>query len=294
MKEYFEIAHQLYHVQGFAKGKEHMYFSFTDTMVKTTMEGTIRCQVEVEGGHLGDCDYYDGKIYASYGAYPKNGEAVEWSDFEVWVFDVKDLHLIERIPLTKCREYIFDPDDVRGFRGVDGTTIAPDPVTGEPKIFTAALLKGEERFGSLILQFGMDGSFERDHYIPIGNTNLGFQNLDYCWETGEFWTTTYLADKPFQPKESLFCLSGDLKTVREKYCYYSGTGFEALPDGEFYGSIQLGLNGNRACIAYHGDRELVSRHVRTGTKTEFELALIKDITGDPIEGNSYHGLPVGT
>mgnify|MGYP003294707835 CR=1 FL=1 len=51
-------------MQGFAKGGDFMYWSFTDSLVKTTLAGTVKCQCEMRDGHLGDCDYYNGKIYA--------------------------------------------------------------------------------------------------------------------------------------------------------------------------------------------------------------------------------------
>ena len=63
--EYVEVVNQNLHMQGFSKGEGFMYWSFTDSIVKTTMNGTVKCQAEIHGGHLGDIDYYDGRFTAA-------------------------------------------------------------------------------------------------------------------------------------------------------------------------------------------------------------------------------------
>ena len=125
-----------------------MYFSFTDSLVKVTMNSVIKCQVEVHGGHLGDIDYYDGKIYGCY-----MGEALpghkwdDWSSFYIYEYDANDLSLLRKIHLLKCDEYFarrYDPDDRMGFRGTDGLTVGRDPKTGEPKLMQSRqMLTGE-------------------------------------------------------------------------------------------------------------------------------------------------------
>ena len=125
---YIEVVHQNLHLQGFAKGGNFMYWSFTDTLVKTTLTGTVKCQCEMRDGHLGDCDYYDGKIYASMLGKPAPGRPWnDWSSFYVYVFDADDLHLLKKIRLEICEQYWEQrgtEDDTRGFNGVDGVTVA--------------------------------------------------------------------------------------------------------------------------------------------------------------------------
>lgn len=68
--EYIRVVNQNWHMQGFSSGGGHMYFSFTDSLVKTTLSGIVRAQVQIRGGHLGDIDWHDGDIYASFLAEP--------------------------------------------------------------------------------------------------------------------------------------------------------------------------------------------------------------------------------
>ena len=56
MLEHIKVVNQNYHMQGFTSGGGFVYFSFTDSLVKTTPAGTVKCQAEVFGGHLGDID----------------------------------------------------------------------------------------------------------------------------------------------------------------------------------------------------------------------------------------------
>ena len=64
MRRYMEVFHQHCHMQGFTVDKESgiMYWSFTDSVVKTNMESMMIAQCHVSGGHLGDIAYYDGKV----------------------------------------------------------------------------------------------------------------------------------------------------------------------------------------------------------------------------------------
>ena len=57
--KYCEVLHQNLHMQGFTTDGEHMYWSFTDSLVKTTKNGTVLVQVRIPAGHLGDIDYYN-------------------------------------------------------------------------------------------------------------------------------------------------------------------------------------------------------------------------------------------
>ena len=217
------------HVQGFAKGGEYMYFSFTDSLVQVTMNSVIKCQVEVHGGHLGDIDYYDGKIYGCY-----MGEALpghkwdDWSSFYIYEYDANDLSLLRRIPLPKCDEYFakrYDPDDRMGFRGIDGLTVGRDPKTGEPKLMQSRqMLTGEKYTDHVILQFDFDGNYETEYHFPLGNTTFGIQNLDYDWELDVYWANSYGPHYDWQLQETLFFFSGDLSQTLGTYLYGTATG----------------------------------------------------------------------
>lgn len=269
--EYVEVVNQNLHMQGFSKGEGFMYWSFTDSIVKTTMNGTVKCQAEIHGGHLGDIDYYDGRVYGSYLGNALPGHAWEdWTGFKIYVFDADDLRVINIINLDICDYYksiTCTPEDTRGFQGIDGVTIAPDPKTGEMRLFVAcALYTGEKYANQIILQFTLDGKYETEYHIPTGNTVYGIQNLDYDAENKEFWFTTYGPSQPYQPKELLYCISSDLSEIKRKYVYSTPYGIDCLGKEGFYASVQYGKNGKRGGIAFKCEEAFF-----TTPKTEQEI-----------------------
>ncbi|MBO5785747.1 MAG: hypothetical protein J6R45_00335 [Clostridia bacterium] len=256
--EFIEVLNQYQHMQGFSNGNGYMYWSFTDTVVKTTMNGIVKCQVQIHGGHLGDIDYHDGKIYASYLKNSLPGHAWEdWTGFKIYVFNADDLHVEKIMNLDICDYYksiTCTPEDTRGFQGIDGVTIAPDPKTGEDRLFVAcALYTGEKYSNQIILQFTLDGVYETEYHIPTGNTVFGIQNLDYDAENKEFWFTTYGPSQPYMPREMLFCISGDLSTILRKYNYSTPYGLDCLGKAGFYGSVHTRKAKKCGGIAYRCD-----------------------------------------
>lgn len=98
-------------------------------------------QAEVFGGHLGDIDYYDGKIYGSYLGNALPGHAWDdWTCFKIYVFDASDLRVLNVINMDICDEYkriSGTPADTRGFSGIDGVAFGGNPGTGAQKMFVA-------------------------------------------------------------------------------------------------------------------------------------------------------------
>ena len=263
--EIISVLNQNYHLQGFSSDKErnYMHWSFTDSLVKTNINGTMIAQVHISGGHLGDVDYYDGKIYASYLGNALPGHAWDdWTSFYIYVFDASDLRLIDKIRLVECERYndiAGQKNDTRGFLAIDGVAFGKDPETGERKMHVACAVMTDERFpNQIVLQYNLDGIYEKEFYINTGNTVFGIQNLDYDDETGHFWFTTYNAEKPFQAKNTLYKIDSDLKTILEQYPYSTPYGFECLGGGKYYASAQSGVNGKRNGFAYLCDQSFFS------------------------------------
>ncbi len=274
-----ETQHQNLHLQGFARGGSYLYWSFTDSLVKTTLMGTVKCQVEIRTGHLGDCDWYDGKIYATLLGKPLPGHRWDdWTAFDVYVFNDDDLTLEKVLPLTVCYDYWAvsgSSADTRGFSGVDGITVAPDPESGEPKLFIACALRDDDRFSDqIILQYTLNGVYETEYRIPTGNTVFGIQNLDYDCENGVFWFTTYEPKRNSQPPERLFCVSGDLKRILRKYPFSSPYGIECMGSEGFLCSVQFGVNGNRGGIAYPCTEEFFKNAYKEHDLTENYVNLL--------------------
>ena len=260
-----EVLHQNWHMQGFTTDKEngYMYFSFTDSVVKVNMNSTMIAQVHVSGGHLGDIDYHEGKLYASFLGQPGAGKVWDdWSSFKIYVFNADDLALEKIIPLPICDELKAlrgTPEDIYGFNAIDGMTFGPD-ADGNMKMFAAcATIEGEKFSNQILLQLSLDGEFEKLCLIPTGNTVFGIQNLDHDDETGEFWFSTYCPNQPYMPRETLYCVAPDLKTVTKKFCFASPFGFECLGGGKFRLSIQGGKNGTRTGYAYDADESLFTK-----------------------------------
>ena len=256
--EHVEVVNQNQHMQGFSSGNGFMYFSFTDSLVKTTMNGTVKCQVEVRGGHLGDIDYYDGKIYGSYlGNSLPGHDWNDWTSFKIYVFDADDLKVIDIINMDICDYYksiACTEEDTRGFQAIDGVAIGKDPLTGERKLFVAcALYNGEKYYNQIILQCSLDGKYEKEYHIPTGNTVFGIQNLDYDESTEKFWFSTYGSSIDYQAKETLYCTNKDITKAEKKFKFSSPYGFECLGDGHFFCSVQWGENKKRAGSAYRCD-----------------------------------------
>jgi hypothetical protein len=256
--EFVEALNQHAHMQGFSSGNGHMFWSFTNSLIKTTLDSVVRCQVQLRGGHLGDIDYHNGKIYGSFMLDALPGHAwADWSGYKLMVFDEYDLRTLDVINLDICDYYksiTCTPEDTRGFQGIDGVTIAPDPVTGEDKIFIAcALFTGEKYSNQIILQFDMTGKYETEYHIPTGNTVYGIQNLDYDADNKEFWFTTYGSSQPYQAKYVLYCVSGDFKEIRRTYKFSTPYGLDCLGKEGFYACYQFARNGRRGGVAYRCD-----------------------------------------
>ena len=281
--EYVEVLNQYQHMQGFSNGEGYMYWSFTDSLVKTTMNGIVKCQTMIRGGHLGDIDYHNGKIYGTYlqDALPGH-EWADWTGFKIYVFDAYDLHVERIINLDICDYYksiTCTPEDTRGFQGVDGVAIAPDPKTGEDKLFVAcALYTGEKYSNQIILQFTLEGVYETEYHIPTGNTVYGIQNLDYDAENKEFWFSTYGSSQPYQAKYTLYCVSGDFSEIKRNYKFSSPYGLDCLGKEGFYASIHLRKHKKCGGVAYRCDESFFET-----PKTDAELVAMKEAAEAELE-----------
>ncbi len=267
--KHLEVVRQKYHMQGFTTDGKHMYWSFTNTLVKTTMTGTVVAQKEVPitSEHLGGIDYHNGRIYgAAMGNSLKGDPWGQWTSFTVHVYDAESLSLVKVLRLDDCyRDHKVARD---GFDGVGAITAGVDAETGEEALFIAASMKnGAEIKSQIVLQYSFDGKLQKRHFVPTGSVNIGVQNIDYDKDTGYFWLTTYDPTQPYHVPQTLFCASGDLKSVVAKYAFSTPYGFHCCGGGRFYASLQYGKNGARGGFAY-----------------EVDEALLKEVDKDPQRG----------
>ncbi len=263
-----EVLHQNYHMQGFTTDGEYMYWSFTDSLVKTNKNNTVISQVHIHSGHLGDIDYYNGSIYATLiGDSLAGNPWGVWTSFFVYVFDAETLALQKTIRLDPCYKMYDSPSVNGGFNGVDGIVVL-DGEDGKPTMWLACALFSDEKYDKqMLLNFSLGGKLQGIKYFNTGNTTFGIQNLDYEADTGYFWISTYSAEKPYQAKETLYCLDAANESVVGAYSFYSPYGFHALGGGRYLASIQTGVNGNRQGYAYEASIEDIRRGLPTEADT---------------------------
>ncbi len=252
----FEVLHQNYHLQGFTTDGTYFYWSFTDSLVKTTRNNTVIAQVHIPEGHLGDIDYYNGSLYATcMGNSLKGRPWGVWTSFFVNVYDAETLVLQRTIRLDSCYDMYANPVDYDGFNGVDGICVVPTS-DGTPTLWVAAALFSEERYSrQMLMKFSLQGELLEKKYVQTGNTVFGIQNLDYEEDTGYFYFSTYAAGFSYQPKETLYCVDVKTETVIESFSYYSPYGFHALGNGTYLVSGQAGVNKNRRGYAVEVSKE---------------------------------------
>ena len=83
------------HLQGVAaQGDEYIFWSFTNTLVKTDMQGKILVKVKVDS-HSGDLCIHENKIYAAVNLGKFNQEP-GIADSWIYVYDSKNLGLQSR------------------------------------------------------------------------------------------------------------------------------------------------------------------------------------------------------
>ena len=281
--EFVECTHQNCHMQGFTSDakREYMFWSFTDSLVKTNMNGTMICQVHVGGGHFGGLDWHDGKIYVSYMKYPSPWTYFEdWRGFQIYVYEDKDLRLLRIIDIAECMEMKKNKTD--GFQGIDGVAFGKVPgEEGDQLLVAVALETGEAYSNQMFLEIDEEtAKIKRIFKIPAGNKVYGIQNLDYEADTGCYWFTTYDGGKPYMEKETLYCVDPDMHTVRARYSISTPYGFEARGNGEYMLSLINGKNGNQYGLAFKATaeqlNELNGKLLRPYTEPEI-VAMIDEV-----------------
>jgi len=259
--KYCEVLHQNLHLQGFTGDSEHLYWSFTDSLVKTNLLGTVKVQIQNHSGHLGDIDYYDGKIYAALNGTPMGS----CKAFEIKVYDASDLSLVEVLSLDECFEMC--EKSIDGFRGINGVAIKPKSATEDAKMMVAgSILDGKEYKNQILLEYTLDGKFVKKHLLNTGNCIMGMQTIDIDPDTGNYWFSTYGGRNfpEFQNQNYLFEANPDFTEVLNEYKFCTPYGFHCLGGGRFLASYIAGKNGYREGYAYEVDKEFIESTVITG------------------------------
>ena len=156
------------HLQGIAvSGDGHIYWSYSDKILKTDAGGKIRAIVDAPW-HQGDCCFCDGKLYvaANHGEFNTKDKA----DNYVYIYDA-DLNFLQKIPLP----------EIEG--GLGGITYH-----GGSFYAVGGIDKSEANFK--ICKYSKDFKLERDFFVPVGESLWGVQTI--CRANGRFWLGVYL------------------------------------------------------------------------------------------------------
>ena len=224
------------HMQGFATDLEKgvMYFSCTDYIIKTDLEGNELKRVRVFGGHLGDICFYEGRVFGTLLGTPKPGDPWNaWTSYVVDIFD-EELNLLDQKEIKYMTETT-KGENPFGLNGIDGITVAHGHV-----FIACSIETGEQYVNQAILEHTLDFEFVKLHTFEVGNTPFGIQNLSYDPMLDCMWITVYGPDKPYQVKDFLFKVKIDISGYTEKYKISTPYGFQPLDNGLYYLSEHRG------------------------------------------------------
>ena len=114
-----------YHLQGFASDGQSIFWTFTNVLVKTDMNGKKLQEVPVPSHH-GDCCVVDGKVYVgTHLGWPSKGRT-SW----IYVYNCSDLSFVEKFNIPE-----YDYDGVDGITFKDGffyVCVGKDPDNPRP------------------------------------------------------------------------------------------------------------------------------------------------------------------
>lgn len=158
------------HLQGITgNGVDTLYWSFTDTLVKTDLNGRVLARVEVPYHH-GDLCLVGDRLYV---AWARKFNRPCGDDAHVYVYDADNLSLVETIPLPEV------PFGAGGIAHHDGRFVV---VGGLPKGY-------EENY---VFEFTDDFDYVATHVLLSGYTTLGIQTA--CWHDGFWWFGCYTVE----------------------------------------------------------------------------------------------------
>ncbi|MCC9602169.1 glycoside hydrolase family 5 protein [Stieleria sp. JC731] len=191
-----------HHLQGICtNGKNEIYWSFTTTLVKTDLNGSVLKKIPV-ANHHGDLCYQDGKLYVAVnlGKFnDPNGNADSW----VYVYDAKSL------------EHLASYETQKVYHGAGGIGHRDD------RFFVVGGLPANIQ-ENYVYEYDADFQFVKKHVIKSGHTYLGIQTATFAHD--RWWFGCYGDPKILLVTDADFNLIGR----HEIDC---SLGIEGLSDG---------------------------------------------------------------
>ena len=160
------------HLQGLATDGKHVYWAFTEELIKTDAQGAILLRAQVPTHH-GGVTYFSGKLYVAFFSPPSN---------QVKVYDASNFVLVNEHELDVFEDYIGTVayHDQRFYVGEDF-------VAGKKKL--------------RIHEYDLSFTYVRTHVVDVTLTK-GFENLARFAD--HWWGSTYDFDVPMLKMDDSF------------------------------------------------------------------------------------------
>jgi hypothetical protein len=225
-----------HHLQGVCTDEKSIYWSFTTTLVKTDMEGTVLKKIPV-ANHHGDLCFNDGKLYVAVNLGKFNdpeGNADSW----IYVYDAESLKEIARHETQEV------------FHGAGGIGYRDDHF-----FIVGGLPDGVEE--NYVYEYDSDFKFLKNHIIKSGHTHLGIQTATFAHD--RWWFGCYGDPKILLVTDTDFQMKG-------RYEIDCSLGIEGMTGGRLLvgsgrcekdngcnGTVQTAFPNEKAGFKFQGD-----------------------------------------
>ncbi|MDB6137969.1 MAG: signal peptide-domain containing protein [Verrucomicrobiaceae bacterium] len=221
------------HLQGICTNqRDAIYWSFTDNLVKTDLDGRIQKKIKV-ARHHGDLCFVNGKVYVAVNLGKFDLPAGR-EDSWVYEYDAQSLKELSRHPV---------PELVHGSGGItfhDGRFIV---VGGLPP--------GAD--DNLLYEYDTSFHFVKRHLLGSGYTLMGIQTA--TWSEGSWWFGCY-------GKPAVVLRAGADLGFSGQWVFNAACGLEGLSDGRFLVGVDAGQKGE----GHTGRVELVEKDEKLGLR----------------------------
>lgn len=157
-----------HHLQGVCAKEEAIFWSFTTTLVKTDMKGTLLKKVPV-ANHHGDLCSHDGKLYVAVNL-GKFNDPVGNADSWVYVYDAENLKELSRHETPQV------------FHGAGGIGVR------KGNFFVVGGLPNDVEV-NYVYEYDASFQFIKKHVVKSGHTHLGIQTATFAHD--RWWFGCY-------------------------------------------------------------------------------------------------------
>ena len=221
------------HLQGVCTNqRDAIYWSFTDYLVKTDLDGKIQQKLQV-ATHHGDLCHVEGKVYVAVNLGKFDLPAGK-EDSWVYVYDAASLKELARHPV---------PELVHGSGGIayhDGKFIVVGGLTPDDKDNT-------------LYEYDTNFHFVAAHAMGSGYTLMGIQTA--TWSEGSWWFGCY--GKPPVTLRG----DGQFKSS-DNWVFNASWGLESLSDGRFL----VGIDKNEKDVGHVGRVVIAEKDEKLGLR----------------------------